>query len=454
MPDKWAQYAQPTQGGDKWAQYAAPASPVATSAPTTVAPPTVGGYLKNVGIGAARGVASTLGNIDQMVGKTKIGQALNTPISSWFDPNGMTADQATQKMVQHGVPQNGMQSLGKGIEQAGEFLIPGGAEEGLLSKAPGAARIAAQALSTGVVNKAQGGGFGVGAAAGAAGGALGQGMKAVAPVLAESALGVRAADRAYGRTPGQAILNETTGIKPGNIAKQAQDKLDGYMLNLQDAASKSANPVDLGDARLIARDTQSSASSRNNNALIKQAGQLGDQLHVEAGTSTQIPAQVSALRALDLKRGVGDLKGSWNPATTNKFMDGAVGHVYNALDRGIDSAVPEASALNQKMSTLIPVAARADAADLNANALQRVVGRVARPTGALIGATGGGYEGYKTGGVPGALAGAAAGLILPEILASPTTLMGEARGLASPVTNRYMLPAAIGAALQANRKKN
>jgi hypothetical protein len=355
------------------------------------------------------------------------------------------------------------QAIGKGIGNAAQFLIPGGAEEKLgamaAEKLPSIAplaRIGAQALGAGSVNKAQGGSFAAGAAAGAVGGAIGEGFKKVAPLLAETALGVRATDRAYGRTPGQAIMEETTGIRPGTIAQQATDKVDGLSSVLEQAAANSPYKASLLPARQAADSAFNTALLRNNPNTLRKIGQLQDQLNnwssvPGAGNAASIPQDVAPSTLLQLKRGVGDLHGSWNPVETPKFVGGAIGNVYHGLDSELDRTIPESAGLNQRISSLLPVAQRAGATDLNAGVTQRVVNRLARPTGALAGAGIGGGFGYKEGGVPGAVAGAGFGLVAPEVLANPTTLMAGARALNSPAFQK-VIPLANAAVLNAARK--
>ena len=50
-----------------------------------------------------------------------------------------------------------------------------------------------------------------------------------------------------------------------------------------------------------------------------------------------------------------------------------------------------------------------------------------RPTGALTGALAGGYTGRRIGGIPGAIAGFGIGLVAPEALSNPTTILAAAR---------------------------
>jgi hypothetical protein len=272
-------------------------------------------------------------------------------------------------------------------------------------------------------------------------------------MIAESALGVRATDRAHGRLPGQMILNETTGVNPGKIAQQAGDKMSLYKGQQQTLAKNYPGSIDLTPARLVASDAKVAAAAQNNPATIKRVGQLGDQLNTEFGTAAAIPPQVSAPRALALRQGTGDLKQSWNPAVPNKFADAAVGKAYGAQSAAIHSAIPEIAPLDNKISGLIPVAARAGATDLNAGVAQRVLGRLTKPTGALIPATAGAGYGYHKDGMAGATLYGAAGLMAPELLGSPTSQMVMARG-AKFASQPPVVRALFGAGLQADKKKS
>ena len=75
-----------------------------------------------------------------------------------------------------------------------------------------AARVGYQGLTSGLVNKAQGGEFGTGAGVGLLGGVGGEAMKAAAPYLAESALGTRWLERGGGRGGGAEFEFDGTGF--------------------------------------------------------------------------------------------------------------------------------------------------------------------------------------------------------------------------------------------------
>lgn len=406
--------------------------------------------------GLGKGVVHTMSSADDLAAKY-LPAFMTTPIGQAPTPeNSARAVQAAKDIA---TPHNTAQSIGRGVEQAAEFLAPTGIEEGA-AKLGGAAlgkggQIAGRLLGSGVhsgaVNSAQGGSFTTGAVGGVAGAGLGLGLKAMAPTVAETALGVRAADRAAGRVPGQGILEETTGVNPGKIANQAYSKVAGYTGDLENNAANSTIPTDLQPGKDVASSFLKTAIKRNNPATIKEVGQIGSLLD-ERPSIGAIPRFVSADEALALRRGVDDLHGSWNPNVTRDFSDRAVGATRTAINNELEQSIPGFRELNGKISTLLPVANRAGAADLNAGVLQRVIGKAARPTGALVGSIAGGTAGYKEDGVRGAILGGGLGLIAPEIATSPTTLMMLARGLNSQGLQRA-IPAAVGLGMQVDPKK-
>jgi hypothetical protein len=520
--------------------------------------------------GATQGVESTLGNL---------GNLITRPFVS---PDFA----ASQKSYLHSVttPQNLPQAFGKGAEQVGEFMIPGGAEEkGALKLAElfprlgkyaePLAHVLTSAASSGSVNAAQGGSPVTGAALGAGGAVVGQGLKVMAPAIAEGALNIRKLDRAYGKgggSIGRAILDETRGIRPGTVADSAEERLGELNPQLNqavDRASMKPNPVrglltapaesiplaepwipdtpgelipaarmPQGNITGIGNDLSSSGTSgRIRGVPGRQVEQLGStaqtipprllrEAYVTAGehapqdiptsgpgvwvrpaeseggpipsmipnnsaslnpardvlshafgtaarqgerttaaqlqpmathlgetmTGEPIPQNVTPRQLLDLKRGFGnEFIHRWNPETMTG-VKGTAANTYHAMAKELNDTVPEAAGLNSRISNLIPVARRAESAELNAPTMQRAVNRFAAHTGALTGAGIGGAVGYKEGGLPGAVAGGLTGVFAPELIASPEGEMATARML----DVAKGLKPAVGAAAQFTRKRN
>ena len=195
--------------------------------------------LQNLGKGAAKGLLNTSNSISSLIHSIPggVGEAL-VPASGL---------QAARMYAQ---PHGMAQKAGYGAEQVGEFMVPGGAEEAGAAKvatlfpklgraAKPLARVATSALSSGAVNAAQGGSPVTGALMGAGGQVVGQGLKAMAPAVAEGALNIRKLDRAYGKNGGsigRAILDETQGIRPRTVAESAQTRLNELNPQLNSAA--------------------------------------------------------------------------------------------------------------------------------------------------------------------------------------------------------------------------
>ena len=437
--------------------------------------------LLEFGKGAAKGALSTLTNIDSM--------ASHVPGLNMLVNPAKIAD-----MQQRAQASNPTQAIGKGTEQAAEFLVPGAGEDALAAKLGGglAARVGTKALGAGLVNSAQGGSFTAGAAAGGAGEGIASALKAAAPTFARVAMGVRGVDGARAaEDPGAAILSRTTGFSPGTVATQASALNSADMQQLEHmAANRSTTSVNMLPARDAARSGFGTATLQNNEDSIRDMSELNRQLgsrplnpgipgkpslsipiapaetsgwgglNQKPTASLQVPARVAipdsvpASEALALKRGVGALKSTWDAKAAPDFYNGVVGNVYHALDSEIDRALPGSSAINDRMTTMIPVAQRAAAKDLNAGILERTLGKIGRPTGALVGASAGAYEGGRQGGTPGAIVGGLAGLVAPEIVTNPTTLMMLGRGMNSPLLSKYAFPGLVGLSAQAARKKD
>jgi hypothetical protein len=386
---------------------------------------------------------------------------MTTPIGQ--APTAENSARAVATAKQMGTPNNTAQSIGKAVGGAAQFLAPTGIEAagaklgGALLNGGGeiAGSLAGSALNSGIINKAQGGGFGTGAAAGAAGTGLGMAMKAAAPAMAETAMRVRGNDRLFGRTVGEAILNDTTGVNPSTVADSARAKiseLTPQISALADEAGKNGVRGSLAPARAQLGQTvdkylgtRAMDSAADLNPLVnslKTDGVTGLPL-----AESQTP---SGLRAI--KQGINsDYISNWKLDQAPGLKSSARS-AYGAINDEFHNAVPGVQELDQRISSLIPVIKRAEAVDSNAGLLQRTAGRVMAHTGAAtLGATGA-YSGYKEGGLPGALAGGIAGIVVPEMLSSPTTQMIAARGLNNSIPN-YITPFMKGTLLQVNSKK-
>lgn len=378
-----------------------------------------GRNLGGLGIRALRYISPSLGN---------------RAAAAWPEAANGTPSEAMQ-------PQSVPAKIGKAAEQTAEFFLPGEGEEKLAAtlaeKSPmlgkaalPIAKLLTKSASTGAVNAAQGGSFSGGALTGAITHGIGEAGKALAPSLMESALGVTRKMRGFGKTPGEAALNEIEGVRPGTIAENAQEKLRQLTTELETKAAQSTVPASTAPALAVLDREQAKAVSQNNKAVYDQLQAIRQQLTTEFQSGNPIPTQISAKQALDLKRGIGSLEKSWNPEQRGATK-GVVRKIYGALDKELDNAVPGADKLNQRISSLITVGNRAESTERGADFTQRALHRAAAHTGALTGAVGGGLLGYRKGGYEGAGIGAVAGLALPELIASPTAQTSAARLLSS-----------------------
>lgn len=399
---------------------------------------------KDLGIGALKGAGSTANNLGHLV------------YPDWLAKH-ITGAPSAEQQESYFKPANTTQAVGKGIEQVGEFMVPGGAEEAGAAKlakfapklgkfAEPLAKVFTSGVSSGLVNKAQGGDFTTGAALGAGGAGVGQGLKAAAPIVAESALNIPKVARAFGRTPGKAILTETKGIRPATIARTAQESLDKLNPELEAKYAASPNTASLKPAREFLNQKMDQAVAQNAEGLHGQFNRMANTLHENFATKQRIPEDVPASDLLNLKRGFGEEHTSWNPEIRDKAI-AAGRHTYGLLDKAGDLAVPEGAELNQRISSLLPVARRAESVSRNAPTLQRAFSRFGAHTGALTLGAMGGAEGYREGGVPGAIAGGVTGVIAPELIASPEGQMLLARQF----SNAKGLKPLVGAFSQATR---
>ncbi len=211
---------------------------------------------EDLGKGLLEGAGSTVYNIGSLLYPDWLARRV-----SGLTPEQQTAQTARDRTLFQ--PANQKQGITKGLEQAAEFLIPGAGEERAMSLLPKVgkeaslamrllqpvARVGYQGLTSGLVNKAQGGEFGTDAGVGLLGGVGGEAMKAAAPYLAESALGTRWLERGGGRgggAIGKAALDETRGLLPETVRQSASDRIStlfGERQGLLDAASQRPAPA-------------------------------------------------------------------------------------------------------------------------------------------------------------------------------------------------------------------
>lgn len=424
-----------------------------------------GDVLQGAGKGAMNTLSPVLGGITY--GVQKGSQMLGVPPNLLGQvPESMGS--ATADIRKQAIPTNTPQRIGYGGEQAAEFLAPGGAEKvgaaKLASLAPRLgkaaaplARMATSALSSGAVNAAQGGSPVTGAEMGAGGSLLGSALKAASPYVTEIAQGIHTP----GAKAGKAILGETNGILPDSIRKSASGVLGELNPQLNAAADESTALIPMGPAREAASEQIGRAQTQNQPRLIKGVQRMGSQLmerDYEPGLGAEgpsatlpIPDEVPARDYLELRRGIGKAlpAGSWSPESSNAFK-APRNAIYGTMTDQFHNAVPGTEELDNRISSLIP-ATKEPKNFFFGHAL-----------GPGVGATLGGVGGYRRGvgpegtdilgglkeGTLGALGGATAGFIYPAAMNS------AARIGYGPATQRLLLPAATGAALQLTDRKD
>lgn len=237
MPGPWEKYAQKSPQDGPWAKYATTESAQPPASPPEPQP-TMGqqamSMAKDFGTGILKGAGSTANNIGHLLYPDFIAKHL-------------TGAPSAEQQEGYFAPKSTSQAVGKGLEQVGEFFVPGGAEkmagEKLATMVPKLAKFAApiaRMAGTEAVNEAQGGTPGVGAAGGAAGELVGAGLHALAPYAAETAMRIPMAARAFGKTPGRAILEDTRGVRPETVGRTAKETINRLTPAIEDAAHRAS----------------------------------------------------------------------------------------------------------------------------------------------------------------------------------------------------------------------
>jgi hypothetical protein len=415
--------------------------------------------LGNFGKGVAKGAGSTANSIGRMFLPDALLNEINTANKGHNAPQipVPSAEQEESYFAPHGTAQN----IGYGGEQVGEFLLPTGLEEGaakLGAEALGrggefAGRLLGSAAHSAAVNKAQGGSATTGALMGAGGSVASEGMKAAAPLIAESALGVRGADKMYGRTVGNAIMEDTSGVRPSTIEGSARGKIAELKPQLEQAAADAGASGARGSLLPARQGVDDAIAGHMTNRATKTAAELEPlQTHLATDATTGLPLaqDQTPTGLLQMKRGLdSDFIRNWSPLTGSRPALGQARQAYGNLADEFHAAAPGTADLDQRVSSLIPVANRAEIMSRAPGVAENTLNRFRAPTGALTGFVGGGMAGYHEGGVPGAIAGAGMGALLPSVISSPTTQMIMARGFYDGLPK--LIPAATGAALQLDR---
>lgn len=240
-----------------------------------------------------------------------------------------------------------------------------------------------------------------------------------------------------------APISEYPGINPHYLSGSAHPELSGRVPTAQGVlirpqevpigsapiASTIANPIaSLRPARAALGNAFGTAARQGERTTATQLQPMATHLS-ETMSGEPIPENVTPRQLLDLKRGFGnEFIHRWNPETMTG-VKGTAANAYHGMAQEFNRVVPEGEELNTRISRLIPVAKRAESAELNAPTTQRALQRFGAHTGALTLGAMGGAEGYREGGLPGAMVGGLTGVVAPELIASPEGQMMLARTL-------------------------
>jgi hypothetical protein len=409
-----------------------------------------GSVASDLGAGFVKGAGQTVNSVSKVLNAVP-------GVGEYLAPSaGIRAAQQIE------TPRNTAQQIGSIAEGIAEFALGDEALKGLsladkvglanrlagfVAQHPAVAEMASQGIRQGTVGAVQSAAHGATPEQAALSGGVTAAMapatvalKTLAPRWLESAVGI--GRRLRGATPGETALSMTSGFTPQAVERSAGAQIDALTNQLENAVSKSKQTVSLKPARDIIREAYDKALSENNTPMLSKLEALSDQLHVEARGGKVIPSDVSASRALDLKRGLNQAISTWSPET-QKAIERLKWKVYGALDSEIDKAAPGTAQINQKIQSLIPIRNRA------ANTAADMFGRLPSRAGALIPSAVGGALGFEEGrklyGPSGGYIGAALGAAAAQ---NPTAMISLSRlapkvAPALPYAVRGLVPLSI-----------
>jgi hypothetical protein len=279
--------------------------------------------------------------------------------------------------------------------------------------------------------------------------AISKGLGAIreaAPSMAEGAMAIRRGDRGFGKTPGRAILDETSGVRPETVGKQAQGKLNQLVPQIDSMAAAHTGTLDTTPAIQSIQDAIDTAATRNNAGGMKALEPVKGALTTNATTGLGLSPNQSATGVLNLKRGLRDqFVKNWSPDAASVLTRDTARNASHILDSSLDNALgPDFEDTNQRISSLIPVSDAAEKLGRADELPQRFGDKLRAHTGALTSAIGGALAGGHSGGLLGAIGGGTLGFALPEIMGGPTARMALARGMDSSVPGALVPALASG----------
>jgi len=247
---KYQQQAPPAEQTGPWTKYASPSATAALTPPASAPDPHP--YL-HAAENAVKGAANTIsqGYVGALKGAGQTATGIGKLLLMGSGPSGigqLAADEAVpnsglRRIAQKLQPVGAPQKIGSAAENVAEtYLLP------LVGEADLPLRLGAQALMGAGLSKAHGGSALAGAVGGGGAELLGSGVRALAPTLAEAGIGARAVDRAYDKTPGLALLNDTRGLRPAKIAATSRESLGRLNSEIDQMAADASRPTVMGGA--------------------------------------------------------------------------------------------------------------------------------------------------------------------------------------------------------------
>lgn len=252
---------------------------------------------------------------------------------------------------------------------------------------------------------------------------------AAAGPLAEAAVGLTSRERPAGVPAGaigKEVLARTSGIRPATVAATGGQALS----DLSQEAVRGAQAGGIGSL-VPARTTVANAINRAQQFSDPTAAALEPMQRFLTEPGPNYPGMVTrtgeiapaqdAADLLEMRKRFNEAFGGnrlWRAQTPREAQNVAK-RTYGALTGEVHNAAPLTVAPDQAMRLLIPGVQGAERAARAPSLAQSTLARIARPTGALVGAG----LGYATHGPAGMLVG----LTVPELISNPAARMAAAR---------------------------
>lgn len=339
------------------------------------------GIVEGLAVGSLKGIGSSLAGAEKLGGKI-----LDAPLRL-FGAKPLVEKGLLQEEQEKGTfeAKTTAEKVGKGAEQIAEFFlpIPGGAKARfagqVLEKAPALARFGKAAIGVGkdavdvatrsAIQKGSTEDVGKDIALAGAFGAVGKGASGalsrlktpVAQKLIDSLIKPLQKDLAYGKNPSKGILDE------GIVANSLEDLSQKVFQRRQEigsqisAAVKASNKrIDLTDALTPINQAIINAQKvpRTNAAIIQRLQDTRADLMGAIGAGTNLLSAtkalnaVSAEKAFEFKKLVGDITRFTGNPTDDKVVNAALKRTYGLVKEKMNKAVNGLDNLNERYANL------------------------------------------------------------------------------------------------------